>query len=415
MAGHGDGGRPDSAAVQRRIVREAMSLLRKWQSHGEVAFALCDCLLRMVQDSGESFREEMERGGVAVLASTVADIHAERVKVSRCALRLLAICSTQLLLDVMRESFDSRGANSTLRVGLEALNWLTQNYPGTIDEIARLGGRELINDVQPAFAADGLFGLHCLNLRRRLQKSRVRSVLKRTPKEVDVAADDVIRLRWCFETLDSDNSGYIDTNELSFAFKCMGMKLTKKELDEAIIEVDSDGSGRLEWPEFLSLMSKYGKGEGIEASFSAERLAELQEIFSVFDADGNGTLDVKELDTVFRTLGLRSSEKEIRAMIEEVDADNSGSIGWQEFLFLMSKKSVSPEDSQRLAWEFFIGSEAAKDASAKLETDVFIEKMQSFSPDFTVMQLEDMIFQAKFEDGDLDCLTYKEFCRLLMR
>ncbi|CAK0869321.1 unnamed protein product [Prorocentrum cordatum] len=103
-------------------------------------------------------------------------------------------------------------------------------------------------------------------------------------------------------------------------------------------------------------------------------------------------------------------------MIEEVDADDSGSIGWQEFLFLMSKKSVSPEDSQRLAWEFFIGSEAAKDVGARLEKDdVFIEKMQSFSPDFTVMQLEDMIFQAKFEDGDLDSLTYKEFCKLLMR
>ncbi|CAK0869319.1 unnamed protein product [Prorocentrum cordatum] len=39
--------RPDSAAVQRRIVREAMTMLRKWQSHSEVAYALCDCLLRM--------------------------------------------------------------------------------------------------------------------------------------------------------------------------------------------------------------------------------------------------------------------------------------------------------------------------------------------------------------------------------
>jgi len=298
---------------------------------------------------------------------------------------------------------------------LEALNWLTQSYPGTIDEIARLGGRELISDVQPAFAADRLLTLHCLNLRRRLQKSRVRSVLKKIPKEVDVAADDVIRLRGLFETLDSDSSGCIDVSELSFAFKCMGMKLSKKELDETIIEVDADGSGQLEWPEFLSLMSKYGKGQGVEASFSAERLAELQEIFSVFDSNGDGTLDVKELDAVFRTLGLQSSQKEIRAMIEEVDADNSGSIGWPEFLFLMSKKSVGPEDSQRLAWEFFIGLEAAKDVGAKLEKDVFIEKMQLLSPDFTVIQLEDMIFQAKFEDGDLDGLTYKEFCKLLMR
>merc|ERR1712113_726208 len=108
-------------------------------------------------------------------------------------------------------------------------------------------------------------------------------------------------------------------------------------------------------------------------------LAELTEIFNAFDANGDGTLDVQELDTVFKMLGLRSTEKEIRAMIADVDADDSGSIGWPEFLYLMSKKTVNPDDQQKLAWEFFVGSQ---NTNVRLEKDAFVEKMKALSPDF---------------------------------
>merc|ERR1719446_345495 len=112
-------------------------------------------------------------------------------------------------------------------------------------------------------------------------------------------------------------------NQLGIAMRTLGMKMTEEELEEAVAEVDVDGSGKLEWPEFLWFMFKFGGDASIEEQFTDQRLAELREVFSLFDADGNGSLDAKELGTVMRVLGLHMTHTEIQAMIAAVDADNS--------------------------------------------------------------------------------------------
>merc|ERR1719163_1932981 len=105
-----------------------------------------------------------------------------------------------------------------------------------------------------------------------------------------------------------------------------------EELTEAVHEIDLDGSGQIEWPEFLCLMEKFGTNFSIENKFSEERLEEMREVFKMFDADNSGTLDLGELRDVMKSIGLAPEEWEIRAMIAEVDADGSGEIDWNEFL-----------------------------------------------------------------------------------
>jgi calmodulin len=80
----------------------------------------------------------------------------------------------------------------------------------------------------------------------------------------------------------------------------------------------------------------------------------MREVFKMFDADGSGTLDVGELRDVMKSIGLAPQEWEIKAMIAEVDGDDSGQIDWSEFLYLMSKKTVDAENQQRLAFEYFL-------------------------------------------------------------
>jgi EF-hand domain pair len=48
--------------------------------------------------------------------------------------------------------------------------------------------------------------------------------------------------------------------------------------------------------------------------------------FALFDKDGNGSITVEELGTVMRSLGQTPTEKSLRQMIKEVDADGSGTI-----------------------------------------------------------------------------------------
>ena len=62
---------------------------------------------------------------------------------------------------------------------------------------------------------------------------------------------------------------------------------------------------------------------------------EIKEAFDLFDADGNGTIDAKELKVAMRALGFNASKEDIRNLIKQVDADGSGVIEYPEFLNLM--------------------------------------------------------------------------------
>lgn len=389
------------------IVRETMRMLKKWKMHEEVAHVLCDGLLSMAEVCGDDFKEEMGRGGLGVLASSVADLWSYKADVCRSALRLLAIASMELFVAFLTEHL---GDNiMVMHLGLEALNRMARDDPNALDTIARFGGRELVEKVEEEWGnKDEMIYLHALNLRRRLKKTQVKSQVKK--KKVTIPPADLIRIRELFDALDTDGSGLIEEEELGMAFQMIGMKLSTKELHEKFVKADLMQTGVLEWPEFLSLISQYGGEEGLESNFTEERLAELRDVFNLFDEDGSGSLDAEELNFVLRSVGLAPSESEVRRMIDEVDADGSGMIEWPEFLFLMSKNVVKPDEQHRFAFEFF-----DKGKEGKIQKEDFVKQMQSLSKDFTAEELEMMFEEAKFEDGDTEQLTYKEFVKMMMR
>ena len=56
--------------------------------------------------------------------------------------------------------------------------------------------------------------------------------------------------------------------------------------------------------------------------------AEVQEVFSFFDKDGDGAIVIKELGAVLRSLGFNPEESEINALIEENDKDGNDSMAF---------------------------------------------------------------------------------------
>ena len=58
-------------------------------------------------------------------------------------------------------------------------------------------------------------------------------------------------------------------------------------LQEMVAEVDADGSGTVDFPEFLSLMARKAR--------DADSEEELREAFKVFDKDGNGFISAAEV------------------------------------------------------------------------------------------------------------------------
>ena len=87
--------------------------------------------------------------------------------------------------------------------------------------------------------------------------------------------------------------------------------------------VDADGSGTIDFPEFLKMMANKTKDENSEE--------EIREAFRVFDKDGNGVVTPSELRNVLHHIGEKLTDEEIDEMIEEADMDGDGTINYEEF------------------------------------------------------------------------------------
>jgi Ca2+-binding EF-hand superfamily protein len=64
----------------------------------------------------------------------------------------------------------------------------------------------------------------------------------------------------------------------------------------------------------------------------------MQRCFALFAAFFSFLILFLELATVVKFLGLRMTEEEVQALFDEFDEDGSGSIEFDEFLLLISKK-----------------------------------------------------------------------------
>ena len=93
-------------------------------------------------------------------------------------------------------------------------------------------------------------------------------------------------------------------------------------------------------------MRKGPRGKGARSAkpeLTEEQKQEIREAFDLFDTDGSGTIDAKELKVAMRALGFEPKKEEIKKMISDIDSDGSGTIDFNEFLEMMTAKMVSIE------------------------------------------------------------------------
>ena len=59
-----------------------------------------------------------------------------------------------------------------------------------------------------------------------------------------------------FSLFDKDGDGSITTNELGTVLRLLGQNPTEVELEDLINEVDANGNGTIDFPEFLTMMAR---------------------------------------------------------------------------------------------------------------------------------------------------------------
>ena len=83
-------------------------------------------------------------------------------------------------------------------------------------------------------------------------------------------------------------------------------------------------------------LRRFNSGGKKQKELTEEQKQEIKEAFDLFDTDGSGTIDAKELKVAMRALGFEPKKEEIRKMIADADRDGSGVIDFPEFLDMMT-------------------------------------------------------------------------------
>ena len=69
-----------------------------------------------------------------------------------------------------------------------------------------------------------------------------------------------------FEEIDADESGLLDREEVAELAESLGAPLSTAELDDAMLQMDEDGSGEVDFDEFASWFRKLENSGAEEAS-----------------------------------------------------------------------------------------------------------------------------------------------------
>lgn len=99
-----------------------------------------------------------------------------------------------------------------------------------------------------------------------------------------------------------------------------------------IAELDTDGSGQIEFDEFFHMMTtRPSENESRE---------EIRKVFVTFDTAKQGYITIKDLRKVAKELGELSDDNSLQEMIERADLNEDGVVDEDEFYNLMTKKTM---------------------------------------------------------------------------
>ncbi|KAK8377904.1 hypothetical protein O3P69_014085 [Scylla paramamosain] len=146
----------------------------------------------------------------------------------------------------------------------------------------------------------------------------------------DIDPEQMTVLKRAFDSFDSEKKGAISTDTVGTILRMMGQTVSRSILDQVISEVDVDGSGELEFNEFVLLATKFMNEDDEE-----ELKKELKEAFRLYDKKSQGFIPTSVLREILKELDNKLSNEELDGIIDEIDQDGSGTVDFDEFLDMM--------------------------------------------------------------------------------
>eukprot|EP01124_Arcella_intermedia_P035035 TRINITY_DN8826_c0_g1_i1.p1 TRINITY_DN8826_c0_g1~~TRINITY_DN8826_c0_g1_i1.p1 ORF type:complete len:262 (-),score=83.06 TRINITY_DN8826_c0_g1_i1:35-799(-) len=219
------------------------------------------------------------------------------------------------------------------------------------------------------------------------------------------------KLKKIFERADEDGNGSLDQLEVRHLirriFKTSKVDLASQNLikyaETQFNLVDKDGSGTLDFEEFLELYDKLltdpqipeemklnakqteteKKKKIVIPEITEEQRASYRQTFDMFDTDKSGAIDAKELGAVMTKLGVKMKTSQLKKMIKAVDIDGNGEIDFEEFLQMM--KTITIDPFQEVIGAFTMFDVDSDGHISRDDLRAFMEKIEGVRPSEEVL------------------------------
>lgn len=137
--------------------------------------------------------------------------------------------------------------------------------------------------------------------------------------------DDVAQLKETFIAMDKNGDGHLTLEEVKEGMAKIG--LDNDSIEELFKKMDTDGSGQIDYTEFLASTIQQ------KEILKEEKLAEA---FRAFDKDNSGKISYAEIYQVLKITD-KEEKKKIDDTINKFDINHDGEIDLEEFVSMMSK------------------------------------------------------------------------------
>ncbi len=142
-----------------------------------------------------------------------------------------------------------------------------------------------------------------------------------------------------------------------------------------------------------------------------EAMEEIKEAFNLFDTEGKGNIDVRELKAAFRALGFQVKKAEIRTMFTDMEKDlSSATVTYDEFVEMVTPRMQNRDSREEIMKVFALFDD---DNTGSISYKNLKRVATELGENLTDEELQEMIDEAD-RDGD-GVINEDEFYRVMRK
>jgi len=139
-------------------------------------------------------------------------------------------------------------------------------------------------------------------------------------EEMSTVSDDLndpFDIEQYFDSLDKNNDGFLDYNEITLALECSCIPSNPAVVTKIFRELDTNNDGLISVEEFKN--------------FSREKNKSLRSMFDSFDYTRTGSINTTDVRIALEKLGCETDDFSVNSLIKQMDVDGDGVVSYEEF------------------------------------------------------------------------------------